>query len=398
MKSTRYATLACSLCFFVIGMAATLLGPTYQNLARRFELPLENAGLFTSLVFAGSVVTTLATGRLLDRLNARYVLCGGALVAGSGLLLLSVAPTLPVAFLALLILGLGSGALNLTPNVVVAAIQRENTAGALNTLNLYFSVGAIIGPLVVNFLASHQSFTLAYAVIGILIVLLVVPFSQVSVFVQNKEHTGPRPGIRWATLLPFTLMFFIGVGMEIGFSSWIYTQLSKAALASDTTAALATSLFWAGQALSRGLAGIVLRHVSERNFLTCILISLAVGAGLLLIAPTSPTIGLLSAFVVGVSVGPVFPTMMGIASKAYPQGLGTASGVLVAGGQFGGSILPWLQGQVGGGTSGGMALTVTASLILVALVNLTRRVGQPQMGAESSIAGKSASPDVKASG
>src|SRR5262245_22731539 len=131
MSQARLATLACYVAFLVLGMC-TLIGTTYESLAARFELPLANAAIFTSLQFFGATFATLVGGWLLDRMQARYVLCGGALLMGTGLLLLASATALPIALTGALLLGLGYGTLDVSPNVVVASLAAERAGSALN--------------------------------------------------------------------------------------------------------------------------------------------------------------------------------------------------------------------------------------------------------------------------
>ena len=68
----------------------------------------------------------IVAGRLLDRVPARYLLCCGVFLMGGGLLLIGAAPTLIVAFLGTIVLGLGYGAIDVSPNVVVAALNPES--------------------------------------------------------------------------------------------------------------------------------------------------------------------------------------------------------------------------------------------------------------------------------
>jgi fucose permease len=367
MSQARLVTLACYTAFLVLGMC-TLIGTTYQSLAQRFDMPLADVGIFTSLQFFGATFATLVAGRLLDRMQARYVLCGGALLMGGGLLLLASAATLPLALIGSLFLGFGYGTLDVSPNVVVASLAGDRAGSALNALNVFFSVGAIVGPQVVNVALRQQNFTLAYIVTGILSLLLLVPFSRVSVRVSGETPSASRSAIRWTMLMPFAVLLFIYVGAEIGFSSWIFTQVTHVALASAATGTIAASSFWAGMAVGRALSSVILRRMADEQLLALAIVILGAGVLLLLVAPTVEVVSVLSAFVVGFGCGPVFPSTLAIVNNRYPESRGTASGVLMAIGTFGAVVIPWLQGQIGGGLNGGMILILGGSIVMFGLV------------------------------
>jgi MFS transporter, FHS family, glucose/mannose:H+ symporter len=374
MSQARLATLTCYVAFLLLGMC-TLIGTTYQNLAQRFNMPLSDAGIFTSLQFFGAAIAVAVAGRLLDRLPARYLLCSGAFLIGAGLLLLAGASALPLALVGSALLGLGYGVLDVSPNVVVASLAGDRAGSALNALNVFFCIGAIGGPQLVNFALGQQNFTLAYTLTAMLAFLLIIPFSMISVRVstQSKEHAAPRPSIRWITLLPFAVLLFVYLGIEIGFSAWIFTQLTTVAVATAATGTIAASVFWAGMGIGRALSSVVLRWIADEQLL--LLATVVIGAGVLplLILPTVEGAAVISAFVVGFGCGPIFPSTLAIVNNRFPEARGTASGVLMAIGTFGGFVFPWLQGQIGGGANGGMILVLGLAVILLGLVVAVQR-------------------------
>lgn len=367
MKSKRLITLASAAAFIGMGIAAAMLGPTFPALSERFKMPLENSGIFPGLQFLGASITVLLTGRLLDRLNVRYLLATGTVLLGSGLLILAFSQILPLALAGVLIVGFGYGILDVGINTTIAAINPERSGAALNTLNAFYGVGAIIGPQLVNFAFAQQNFTLAYIITGIIMLSVAVPFSMVSLHIHPQYVDRSNVSIRWILLLPFAILLFSYVGAEVGFSSWISTQVSKVALVSEARATIPASIFWAGLTISRGAANPVLRRITEKQLLIASILIVTIGILLLLAMPSAEIIAMVSAFLVGLGCGPIFPTTLGIAGDAYPAVRGTASGVLIALGSLGGFIIPWFQGQVGGGNSGGMPVVLVLSIVMLGI-------------------------------
>lgn len=377
LQGSRLITLTCYASFLGLGISGTLLGPTFQSLTQRFDIPLQNGGLFTLLTFAGATLSTPFYGRILDRINVRYILCAGPLLMGGSLLLLSVAPTLAVALLATLLFGLGAGALIVAPNVVIATLNPKNAGGALNFLNVFYGIGAVAGPQLVNFALAQKNFTLAFRIAAIFLLLLVIPFSRVSLHIRGDDRKRSPPIINWAALIPLVAVYFMYVGTETGFGSWLFTQLTKISLSTEATAALATSVFWAGLTGGRLMASLVPHRLTDVQLLLVCFVALALGITLLLSLPQPESLPVLSAFLVGLGCGPVSPTVMAMATNRYPDSRGTVLGTVQAVGSIGGAILPWIQGQVGGGNNGGMIIPLMLAFIMLGIVITTRPQSRP---------------------
>jgi FHS family glucose/mannose:H+ symporter-like MFS transporter len=196
---------------------------------------------------------------------------------------------------------------------------------------------------------------------------------MVSIRIHPGQQLKPRAAIRWITLLPFALLLFTYVGGEVGFSSWIVTQVNKVALATEATATMAASIFWGGLTAGRAAASLVLRRLSDDLWLAMSTLALGAGVAFLLLVPRSEGVALASSFVAGFGCGPIFPTAIGMVNNNYPESRGTASGVLIAVGTVGAAIVPWFQGKVGGGVDGGMVVVLAMSVIMLGTVVLIQR-------------------------
>ncbi|MEP7289431.1 MAG: MFS transporter, partial [Chloroflexota bacterium] len=135
MNRTQLASAACYASFLPLGISATLFGPTLPSLTQRYHVLLEDGGVFTSVQFFGALLSIIVAGRLLDRINARYLLIGGPLLLGSGLVLLGAATSLPLALLATLLFGIGFGVLDVSANYAIVQLHPVNSSAPLNLLN-----------------------------------------------------------------------------------------------------------------------------------------------------------------------------------------------------------------------------------------------------------------------
>lgn len=360
--------------FIALGVSGTLLGPAFQSLTRKFEIPLETGGIFTALQFGGVFVSNIICGRLLDRINARYLLVIGAALIGGGFLTIGAAESLPVALAGALTIGFGYGALDVTPNMTVAVLFADKAGAALNLLNVFYGLGAILGPQILNFALAQNSFELAFTLSGIGTLALIIPLAFVSVRVSDTAHPAAgtangRTNALWIALFPFALTLFLQAGTEVGYSSWVFTEANLVVKTTESTAALAASLFWVGLTAGRMSASILLRRMTNETMLVFTAIVMLIGVGLVVLFPASEAILIIGTIIAGFGSGPLFPTTMAIATLRHPEARGTIAGLLMAVGISGAVAMPYIQGLVGAGVSGGMIvpLLCLAALVMIAL-------------------------------
>jgi fucose permease len=84
---------------------------------------------------------------------------------------------------------------------------------------------------------------------------------------------------------------------------------------------------------------------------------------------------LIGVAVSGVSFGPVFPTTLAIVTTIFPRAPGTAASIASATGSLGGTLLPWVQGNLMEfyGPTAGMLLVLATTVAMLAL-EMARRV------------------------
>lgn len=361
--------------FVVLGISGTLLGPTLDNLTTRFGMPLENGGMFIALHSTGATISLYAIGKLFEsgRWQPRYVLCIGPVLLGIGVLLMATTQLQIIAFAGALIYGLGFGSIMTGPTIFIAAINPGQSTGKLNALNVFYGIGAIMGPQVVNAAFSLDNFLLAYFFTGTAALLFILPFLQVdapaSVVARatNKGDADHVP-VNWWLFVPFGALLFIYVGAEVSFGAWLSTQMIEVVGSTEQTATVAVSLFWLGLTGGRACAIIASRYLRPAHILLISVTIITAGAALLLLAASVEILALISAFIVGVGCGPMFPTTLATINDNYPKQFVSVSGTLLAVGNGGAVLIPWLQGQIGGGDNGGMIVTVVLGAVMIAIM------------------------------
>lgn len=368
----RIATYACYASFLVLGMCATILGPAYEALATRFEIKLSEAGIFTATQFFGVTISLIFWGRLLERVNARTVLMLGVGLAGLGLLGLAAAQTFPAAILSILLLGVGFGAIDVGPNTTVAALNPDRAGVAVNALNIFFGLGAIVGPQVVNFGLAQKNVSIAFLIVGLSSLSLLLPFLLINVHI-NPDAKSQKVRVNWWAIVPYVLLIWLYVGAENGYGGWLFTQMRRVAGSSEALATFAVSLFWMGLTGGRALATYLLRTMTNLQIMIASIILVGVGGMTLLLFPTSETMALIASFIAGVGCGPIFPTAFVMVTEIAPAARGRIAGVFSAFGTFGAVILPPLQGAIAGERDGGMIVVPIAAIGMLLLIFFVAR-------------------------
>ncbi len=366
--------------FALVGIGATVIASTLEPLTTYFGIALENGGLFTGAFFIGGTLGIFIGGNLLDRTMSRRVSVSGAGIFGIFLFLMILIPAhlAIIGFICVVCIGFGYGFLVISGNGLAPRYNPQNPARELSAINFFFGLGAIIGPQIANIAFTMGDFRLMYLIVGTLAIVSAATFMYMpSIAPVQKSETAVK--VVWVSLIPFGVMFFMYVGVEMGFSAWISPQLTLAALADASTGAVGISLFWTGMTLGRLLTSVIAGKIASETVLLGGMGLVGVGVLGVLIFPTTVGMLLVFSFIVGFGCAPIFPLGMAILNSRYTQGFGAISGAIIAVGNSGAVVLPALQGWAGRGLDGGMIVSLMAIIIALACALVAMRKPQAQV-------------------
>src|SRR3990172_7479014 len=112
LKEHSFLWLVSSRLFFLMG-ATMLINLSLFYFAQTFGLPQVKAGAANFPVLAavvvGNILTVLPAGRISDRIGRKPVIYVACAVAGTGMLIVAVAPIIPIAIVGAALFGAGSG-------------------------------------------------------------------------------------------------------------------------------------------------------------------------------------------------------------------------------------------------------------------------------------------------
>lgn len=387
--------------FLLIGVVTTLLGPILPMLAIKWSLDDAELGLFFTAQFTGAIIGSAWSSRMIVRTGLlRLMVCGYAAAAGAVacLTIASWLIGLVAAFSAGVALGLTAPAINL----LVAQINPERPAAAVNILNFAWAIGAVAGPPMIAFFGRDGHLT--RPLVGLAVLLSCVAFLTARRGVvdfafaldhQPMDTRFARSALRaWAT--PYALLtgvlIFIYVGTETATSGWIATYALRLGESSNGFETLMPSVFWGGLLIGRALAPVILNRVTDTTLVLSGL--LLAGSGLLLIILGADLLSVACGVgLTGLGLASVFPTTFAIFAHHFGEQASQMTGFFFVVGGLGGALVPWLVGVVSEGfndlragifvPSVGVALMVVLQAFIIAV--LGREVTPPKKGHDSSV-------------
>ena len=383
-RAAHTLTLLCYGAMMALAIGLNLLPVFLTHLSERFGgasgLAAEQLGRLGAAGFFGLVIGIVITGPLADRWGAKpFAQLGNGLIALS-LLGLAFAPTYEMLAIGLVVLGLGAGILDMVLSPVVAALNPERRAAAMNWLHSYYCVGAVVTILVGTVLLrlgfGWRMACLALAPLPLLLIIGFAPRAFPSMAVEGTR-TRVRDLLRRGWFLLALAAIFLGGATELGMAQWLpayaETSLGFPAWIGGTS----LLLFSVAMALGRIVVGAA---GTRWNPYTIMALSCATSVVLFLAASFFPEdrVALVACILAGFTGSCLWPTMLAVTADRYPQGGASMFALLAAFGNAGGIAMPWLVGWVADRKDlhWGLATSALAPLGMLALVVLLRSGGR----------------------
>lgn len=328
-------------------------------------------GYLYEIGMAGFFVCVLLGGRYSDRRGKLPVLTAGGVLMAIGSYAFAQASGYALALVATLAMGAGGG---LSEGISMAAIadlyETRRRTSVMNCAQVFFAVGAVIGPLGVSWLlARHLDWRWAYLVTSVFCVLGAA-LAAAAVAKRQEAPLAHTHASQWRTLLCDRLVLALAfgillyVGAEAGQGSWLAAYFKHNLRSANSIAAATVALFWIGIGLGRAITTWTARHLSD-YVIICIALGLATIVQSALLLVDWWVSGLILVPLLGIALAPVWPTTISRASALHPNQTGSVLSIVVAAGAVGGGFFPAAIGQAADKAGLHPALWTCAVLSLV---------------------------------
>lgn len=335
--------------FILIGMGLTISGPGLSHLRDRMHT--DDGGI--AWVFVGGslgyIIGSAFAGRGLDQGHGHRRWSMAMFVITGSVVLVSIAPNLPMLVLAFAVMGVASGLSDVSGNTLVMWSRPDGAGRLLNALHLCFAIGAVCAPIFVNrsihWFDSLWGMVLPIGALAIVSSLLMLRHEapvRTRLDTLERSNSGGARAMHVGLVAAF---FFAYVALETGFAGWIHTYVEQIGYGDATTATAIVTVFWFGF-MSGRVAAIWIASFMSPGWMVAASMMVSVGASMLLFAFRGPGAMLwVVTFLFAVSIAPQYASMMAFAESHLALS-GKNTSVFIAASGVGGLLMPWTLGQL----------------------------------------------------
>ena len=337
--------------FISLGLPDSLLGVAWPEMAGEFRVAYSSAGIISMTVAICTVISSLQTARISQRIGTGKLILGSVLLTAAGLIGFAFTQNFLFLIVSALPLGFGAGAIDTSLNDYVAANLK---AHHMNWLHAFWGVGATIGPIIMGVvLNNHFSWRNGYLSIGcIQFAVVVILFFSLPLWKQNQQKVSAEAeegrvsvGALWkrAGVIFSLLSFVVYVGLEGTIFLWGSSYLIEEKSLSAVTASFIISIFFASLTAGRIISGFITFWVTNQRLLIVSQIILLIGILIVAIGRGGILYG--GFILIGLGCAAIFPTMIHETPRRFgKRNSGAIIGYQVAAGYIGITVLPPLLG------------------------------------------------------
>ena len=358
--------------FVLTGVMTTLLGPILPFLSARWELNDSQSGSLFTVQFLSNLLGVAFATFVTRQQKYRSALMLGAGFMAAGAVLLAHA-SLVLGISAIAIYGIGLGSIIPAANLLIAELNPDRRAAALNLLNFSWGIGAVGSPIIIRAL---HSLGLYLYVMGAILAVSAATMVWVPAPIEprkepNSDNVSPQSAVPWLSRLVFILgiLFFCYVGTENAVAGWIASYAKRLGTESSHLWTMMPSFFWGALLCGRALAPLLLRHMRETS-LSTLGLSLAVTGVAVLLGTRSMVLIGIAAAVSGLGLSSIYPAYIAMLSHWFGAAGVRVGGLMFALGSVGGASLPWLVGLLSTHFSSlraGLVVPLASSMLMLAL-------------------------------
>lgn len=341
--------------FFALGIAMVLIGPLIPILEETLGLNDQQVANFFPVQIAGSLSGTAATWWILKKYSHLHASLIGALIVALGLIMIGVEDYYSV-ITGLYLNGIGIGLTLPSINMLIIEQTASSPASALNRLNFFWGLGAILCLPMVNALKSGNNIFLPCFVLASAFLFSAV--AQVP-YLRMEESRTAETNIddgtnTWQLPIAWLLaMFnFIHIGFETSMGGWLPKFEKDLGITTFLSPLVGFYIFFVA---GRLLSGLISIKDENKAILTGLMIIIAgLCTQFYSVDLQSANLLLIGASISGLGTSWIFPASI----ARFSRMLGDASTRNVTPffmiGTAGAAVVPWLIGRASGWTGDGL--------------------------------------------
>ena len=372
------------LSFISLGLPDSLLGSAWPMIYPQFAVPVSFAGIISTIISLGTIISSLQSDRLTKALGAGKVTAISVAMTAAALFGFSVSGSFWMLCLWAIPYGLGAGSVDAALNNYAAL---HYASRHMSWLHCMWGVGASVGPYIMSYaLTGGSGWQGGYRIISLLQIGLTLILLFSLPLWKNADTSGSQqaPALSLGQVLAIPgakqVMgaFFCYCAIEQTTSLWASSYLVLARGVDEVTAARWAALFFLGITAGRAASGFLTMLLSDSQMIRlgeCIL-----GAGIVILGlPVGSTGALVGLLLIGLGCAPIYPCIIHSTPAHFGADRSQALiGVQMASAYTGTCLMPPLFGLIANHIHVGLLpifLLVLLALMAFLYQQLTRRCG-----------------------
>lgn len=307
------------LIFISLGLPDGLLGSAWPDMYNKFNVPISYCGIISFTIAVFTIISSLLSDKINKKLNIKYICIISTLLTIIGLLGFSLSNKFYMMIIFAIPYGLGAGSIDAAINNYVAINYKSSH---MSFLHCMWGIGASIGPYVMGYALTYNSYNSGYKYIaGIQLILLIIMIISIPIWNRaennfkkaeikvNESNVKFKDIFKIKGVLSLLFCFFCYCAIEQTSLLWASSYLVLNNEINVELAASFGSLFLIGITLGRAFNGLLAIRLSDDFLIRIGQIIILIGI-ILLFIPNINILSFIGLFLIGLGCAPIYPSIM----------------------------------------------------------------------------------------
>ncbi|MDR3644857.1 MAG: MFS transporter [Clostridia bacterium] len=385
----KFATWVNFVILIVIAMNLTIISPLLESIRHSFSLSISQSGLIFTFNFVGFVVFVLIGGMIADRFGKKPVLLSALSAFTLLLFVFPYSPNYPVLCLIMFLIGGFGGIVESMTMAAVSDLNPQNSGFYVNLSQVFFGVGAIVGPILAGLVVSSGlSWRVCYIGLGILSICLTAAL-VICKIPKAVSDRGFSPAdlkycLKDVRFLLVCVCMLLYTGSEVGGWGWLCTLLKQKYSFGASMSSIAVAVFWGGMTIGRLICGSLTLRFKTRDLIIFLSVGSAVVTALSCFISSNVAIWAIIACM-GLTYSSQYPLLVSFGDSHSSVPSGTSFATMMGSGGVGSMIIPYLMGVIGSASTMSAAMLLPAVMLLLIGVIFIAYMKEPKTGKPSEI-------------
>lgn len=303
--------------FIGLGVPDSLIGSAWPAIHTELCIPVEMVSILTFLVSGCTVLSSMLSTRILNKLGTAKVTAFSTAMTALSLLGFSMVPSFLFMIPLAIVLGLGAGAIDSGLNNYVALHCK---ASHMNFLHCFYGVGVSLSPYIMSQAFSNVGWRGGYRyafyvqfAIALLLIFSIPLWKKNSSTQETDEESGVTLSIaemiKKSEVRQVWIIMLMTNAIEYACGVWGSTYLVEEKGFEIEHGALALTIYYVGMSIGRFVSGLLANKIKtwKRIFIGCVILAPAI---FIMLLPLRDIFAVLGLFLIGLGNGSIYPNMI----------------------------------------------------------------------------------------